>query len=102
MVVLGPTGRNVAAGMTGGLAYVLEESEGALDARLNKEIVQVQRVRTAAGEEQLRGLIESHVEVSGARGGAPCRRPDQIAKLKAAGRRVLVVQVPLCVFLMCF
>jgi hypothetical protein len=64
VVILGPTGRNVAAGMTGGLAYVLEETEGALDARLNKEIVQVQRVRTTAGEEQLRGLIEAHVEVS--------------------------------------
>ena len=41
VVVLGPTGRNVAAGMTGGLAYVLEEAPGALDARLNREFVQV-------------------------------------------------------------
>jgi glutamate synthase (ferredoxin) len=69
VVVLGPTGRNVAAGMTGGLAYVLEESAGALDARLNKEIVQVQRVRTAAGEQQLRGLIEAHVEATGSEKG---------------------------------
>jgi len=65
VVVLGKTGRNVAAGMTGGLAYLLEEEEGTFQPRLNTEIVIAQRVKTKAGEEQLKGLIEEHVELTG-------------------------------------
>jgi glutamate synthase (ferredoxin) len=45
VVVLGPTGRNVGAGMTGGLAYVLEEEEGSVGPRLNLEIIKAQVVK---------------------------------------------------------
>mmetsp|Transcript_26391 Transcript_26391/g.86725 ORF Transcript_26391/g.86725 Transcript_26391/m.86725 type:complete len:1602 (-) Transcript_26391:107-4912(-) len=65
VVVLGETGRNVAAGMTGGLAYLLEEEDGSVEKRLNAEIVKKQRVHTKAGEEQLKGLIEAHVRATG-------------------------------------
>ncbi|MGE3231587.1 MAG: glutamate synthase large subunit, partial [Hyphomicrobium sp.] len=41
VVVLGPTGRNFAAGMSGGVAYVLDEA-GDLDSRLNKEMVEIE------------------------------------------------------------
>ena len=41
MVVLGPTGRNFAAGMSGGVAYVLDEA-GELESRLNKEMVEIE------------------------------------------------------------
>jgi glutamate synthase (NADPH/NADH) large chain len=48
VVVLGPTGRNFAAGMSGGVAYVLEEpaagaasSSGGFAARVNTELVDV-------------------------------------------------------------
>lgn len=59
IVVLGSVGRNVGAGMTGGLAYILDES---LPEKLNPEIVKIQRVQTTAGAEQLKSLIEAHVE----------------------------------------
>ena len=36
---------------------------------MNAEIVQIQRVQTPAGEAQLRGLIETHVENTGSRKG---------------------------------
>jgi glutamate synthase (ferredoxin) len=49
IVVLGHVGRNVGAGMTGGLAYFLDE-EGNFPTRVNPEIVKVQRVITEAGE----------------------------------------------------
>ncbi|MGB7416272.1 MAG: glutamate synthase large subunit [Thermosynechococcaceae cyanobacterium] len=64
IVVLGETGRNVGAGMTGGLTYVLDE-DGSFPTKVNPEIVQLQRVVTEAGEEQLRALIQAHVEHTG-------------------------------------
>jgi glutamate synthase (ferredoxin) len=64
IVVLGRVGRNVGAGMTGGLAYFLDE-DGSFPTRVNPEIVKVQRVITAAGEQQLKGLIEAHASRTG-------------------------------------
>jgi glutamate synthase (ferredoxin) len=64
VVVLGPTGRNVGAGMTGGLAYFLDE-EGSFPTKVNPEIVQIQRVITQAGEQQLQELIQAHCERTG-------------------------------------
>jgi glutamate synthase (ferredoxin) len=66
IVVLGPTGRNVGAGMTGGLAYFLDE-EGSFPTKVNPEIVQIQRVITKAGEQQLKNLIEAHAERTGSK-----------------------------------
>jgi glutamate synthase (ferredoxin) len=65
-VVLGPTGRNVGAGMTGGLAYFLDE-EGSFPTKVNPEIVQIQRVITKAGEQQLKDLIQAHGERTGSK-----------------------------------
>ena len=64
VVVLGSVGRNVGAGMTGGLAYFLDE-DGGFPTLVNPEIVKVQRVITPAGEAQLKGLIEAHVAHTG-------------------------------------
>ncbi|WP_041555875.1 glutamate synthase large subunit [Nostoc sp. PCC 7524] len=61
IVVLGKVGRNVAAGMTGGLAYFLDE-DGSFPELVNREIVKIQRVITAAGEKQLHDLITAHAE----------------------------------------
>ncbi len=61
VVVLGGVGRNVGAGMTGGLGYFLDEA-GDFQTRVNPEIVQVQRVLTEAGAQQLKGLIEAHTD----------------------------------------
>ena len=64
VVVLGKVGRNVGAGMTGGLGYFLDE-EGNFPEKVNSEIVSVQRVITDAGAAQLRSLIEQHVARTG-------------------------------------
>ena len=64
IVVLGKVGRNVAAGMTGGLAYFLDE-DGSFPELVNREIVKIQRVITAAGEKQLHDLITAHAERTG-------------------------------------
>ncbi len=64
IVVLGNVGRNVGAGMTGGLAYFLDES-GSFAAKVNPEIVQIQRVTAPAGEAQLKELIQAHATQTG-------------------------------------
>jgi glutamate synthase (ferredoxin) len=64
VVCLGTVGRNVAAGMTGGLGYFYDE-EGNFMSRVNQEIVAVQRLQTAAGEKQLKDLIQEHVDRTG-------------------------------------
>ena len=64
IVVLGNVGRNVGAGMTGGLAYFLDE-DGTFLAKVNPEIVKIQRVTAPAGEQQLKGLIQAHAERTG-------------------------------------
>ena len=63
VVVLGKAGRNVGAGMTGGLAYFLEE-DGSFPDRVNPE-VKMQRVSTVAGEQQLKDLIALHADRTG-------------------------------------
>jgi glutamate synthase (ferredoxin) len=63
VVVLGPTGRNVGAGQTGGWGYFLEDGEDySLDGRINGD-VNVQPVNDV-GAVQLRSLIEEHVEAT--------------------------------------
>jgi glutamate synthase (ferredoxin) len=61
VVVLGRVGRNVGAGMTGGLGYFLDE-DGGFSAKVNPEIVKIQRVTSEVGQRQLRELIETFVD----------------------------------------
>ncbi|MEM7581555.1 MAG: glutamate synthase-related protein, partial [Cyanobacteria bacterium P01_A01_bin.80] len=61
IVVLGQVGRNVGAGMTGGLGYFLDE-QGNFSQLFNPEIVNIQRVTTDAGKKQLKDLITAHFE----------------------------------------
>ncbi len=60
VVVLGPTGRNFAAGMSGGAAYVLDEA-GDFATRCNKQMVALEAVEEAEAEE-LRQLIKRHAD----------------------------------------
>nr|YP_009294480.1 ferredoxin-dependent glutamate synthase [Asparagopsis taxiformis]AOM65963.1 ferredoxin-dependent glutamate synthase [Asparagopsis taxiformis] len=57
VVVLGPSGRNIGAGMTGGLAYFLDENND-LIAKMNPEIVKIQRIITQEAEKQLKDFIQ--------------------------------------------
>jgi glutamate synthase (NADPH/NADH) large chain len=60
VVVLGTTGRNFAAGMSGGVAYVLDEA-GDFASRTNVSMVGLERVETKAEIAELRALIENHL-----------------------------------------
>ena len=64
IVVLGKAGRNVGAGMTGGLAYFLDES-GNFPDLVNHAIVNVQRVVSDVGRQQLYDLIKTHGDRTG-------------------------------------
>jgi glutamate synthase (NADPH/NADH) large chain len=59
-VVLGPTGRNFAAGMSGGVAFVLDLDEG----RVNPELVELAPVDGEAADE-LEALVRRHLEETG-------------------------------------
>jgi glutamate synthase (NADPH/NADH) large chain len=60
VTVLGATGVNFGAGMTGGFAYVLDES-GAFTARVNPEMVEVLTLEgRAVLQEHLRGIVNAH------------------------------------------
>ena len=64
VVVLGPVGKNFAAGMSGGVAYVLDEA-GTLHRCLNKSLVGMEAVVNRCDREELRRLIEAHVQATG-------------------------------------
>jgi glutamate synthase (NADPH/NADH) large chain len=63
VVVLGPTGRNFAAGMSGGIAYV-RDVEGDFDERCNMEMVELSLVEERRDKHELRALIERHFELT--------------------------------------
>ena len=68
VVVLGPTGRNFAAGMSGGIAYVLDEA-GDFASRCNPEMVDLEPVAAAEDVATLREQIERHVRFTGSQHG---------------------------------
>jgi glutamate synthase domain-containing protein 3 len=59
VVVLGPTGKNFGAGMTGGYAYVLD-TDGAFASRCNLELIAL-RALDDTDAERVRVLVEEHV-----------------------------------------
>jgi glutamate synthase domain-containing protein 2/glutamate synthase domain-containing protein 1/glutamate synthase domain-containing protein 3 len=63
VVVLGPTGRNLGAGMSGGVAFV-HDADTSLPARVNPAMVRVERLRPA-DEPGLRALVERHAALTG-------------------------------------
>jgi glutamate synthase domain-containing protein 3 len=72
VVILGPTGRNFAAGMSGGIAYVWDPNDQ-FQVRCNLGMVELERVVDEDESKELRELIETHVQ----------------ATQSAVGRRVL-------------
>ena len=67
-VVLGKTGKNFAAGMSGGIAYVLDEDRD-LYRKLNKELVEVSELSEKADIEKLKSMIEEHIKETGSEKG---------------------------------
>ena len=60
VVVLGSTGRNIGAGMTGGVAFLLDDNESVIE-RVNKEIVEIHSLSTPEQESILKPLLEEHL-----------------------------------------
>jgi len=59
VVILGATGDNFGAGMTGGMAWVLDE-DGRFEARINPESIVLTRLASAHWEARLRAMIAEH------------------------------------------
>ena len=64
VVVLGETGVNFAAGMSGGIAYVWDP-RGCFPGRCNLEMVELERLEGVAERREVRRLIERHLEHTG-------------------------------------
>ncbi len=68
VVVLGTTGKNFAAGMSGGIAYVLDE-ENDLYIRVNKEMILMSEITNKYDVIELKEMIEEHVACTGSKKG---------------------------------
>ena len=68
VVVLGATGKNFAAGMSGGIAYVLDEKSN-LYRNLNKEMISIELVESKYDIAELKNMIEKHVAHTGSEKG---------------------------------
>ena len=64
VVVLGPTGRNFGAGMSGGIAYVLDQDNAFLR-KVNAQMVEVGRVEDPEESDALKQLIQRHIAATG-------------------------------------
>ncbi len=60
VVVLGVTGRNFAAGMSGGIAYVFNE-DGKFEQRCNLELVELEQVVSNEDQQELLSLVTQHL-----------------------------------------
>jgi len=65
VVVLGPTGRNFAAGMSGGIAYVWDAAGDFVGKRLNRGMVEPETLADAREIREVRDLIERHARLTG-------------------------------------
>jgi len=64
VVVLGRTGRNFAAGMSGGIAFVYDP-DGDFQTRCNLQMVELDKLEEPEDLDLVRGLIERHREYTG-------------------------------------
>jgi glutamate synthase (NADPH) large chain len=64
VVVLGPTGYNFAAGMSGGIAYVLDR-EGTFPNRCNRDLVNLEAITNPDEVDEVRGLLAEHQRRTG-------------------------------------
>lgn len=68
IAVIGKTGKNFAAGMSGGIAYVLDEWNS-LYRNINKEMISMEEITQKGDADELRAMIEEHVRETGSRKG---------------------------------
>ncbi len=60
VVILGDVGKNFAAGMSGGVAYILPDDREQLQAYSNKEMIDIERIENAHELDQVKELIFNH------------------------------------------
>jgi glutamate synthase (ferredoxin) len=63
-VILGPTGRNFAAGMSGGIAYVLDGGKN-FEKHCNRDMVDLETLTDQEDMTTVRELVEKHVQYTG-------------------------------------
>ncbi|MCR4688952.1 MAG: glutamate synthase large subunit [Saccharofermentans sp.] len=63
-VILGEVGKNFAAGMSGGIAYVLDENH-TLYTKINKSLVEMSEVREDADKNELRQILQGYEQATG-------------------------------------
>ena len=61
VVILGHTGRNFGAGMSGGVAYVLD-NDGSFPGHVNRDMVLVEKLKDPAEFDIVRTMVEEHVK----------------------------------------
>jgi glutamate synthase (NADPH) large chain len=66
VIVLGEIGRNFAAGMSGGIAYVYDPT-GKSAGRINKEMVDLEAVESEDDLAELKGFVENHLRYTGSK-----------------------------------
>ncbi len=64
VVVLGPTGRNFAAGMSGGIAYIWDR-KGTFNLNCNLATVALEKIETTDEENEVKELIRRHGQFTG-------------------------------------
>ena len=64
VVILGPTGRNFAAGMSGGIAYVLDEDSD-FRTHYNQGTVELEQLEEEEEIREVRAMIERHIHYTG-------------------------------------
>jgi glutamate synthase (NADPH) large chain len=99
-VILGEIGANFGAGMTGGMAYIYDP-EGTAEMLMNMETLVTCPVTVAHWEDQLKGLIERHLDETGSRKAADILQHWELEKghfLQICPKEMLVhLKAPLSV-----
>ena len=85
VVVLGRTGRNFAAGMSGGLAFVLDEF-GELERQCNTAMVELRQLTDSSDRQLLRELVERHARLTGS-----ARAKRELGRWEVAQRHFVAV-----------
>ncbi len=87
VVILGATGRNFAAGMSGGVAYILDEAR-TFERNCNKEMVGLEKLEDAAEVEQVLAMIKRHKELT------ESAKADEVLRNWPAVRPLFVRVIP--------
>ena len=65
VLILGETGKNFGAGMSGGIAYVLPEDPEAFKKLCNQEMVHLEPLAEEQDTEEVRQMLENHLKYTG-------------------------------------